>query len=107
MDRNSTVKSRFEILKTVYRQCGGKAGEFVVFHPRQIENAFFTDVQFDLKIMKEKGFLDFKGNFATHRFQIALTPAGASLVEDAFRSMKLEADEKDAFLDSVLEKLKI
>ncbi|MDO4552935.1 MAG: hypothetical protein Q4C22_05310 [Bacillota bacterium] len=107
MDRNSSVRSRFEILKTVYRQAGGAAGKRVLFFPRQIEDAFFNDVSYDLKIMREKGLVEYSGNFITYRFRISLTEKGAALVARAYEGMKLPEEERASVLEEVFQELRI
>lgn len=103
----NSVNTRLEILKTIYRLANKQAGKMIKLDAAQIDGAYYSEIIYELRFLKERGLVTFNNNFISRRFRIALTDAGVQLMEDAYHALSLKGTEKDELLAQTFAKLKI
>jgi len=101
------VNTRLQILKTIYRMANKKADTPVSIDPAVIDGGYFSDINYQLRFLKEKGLVDYKKSYVNLKFKISLTPEGVRVIEDAYRALTLEEPEKSELLNQTFAKMKI
>ncbi|GAB1477216.1 hypothetical protein MASR2M70_20540 [Bacillota bacterium] len=103
----NAVSTRLEIMQTLYKLSGKKAGNTVRFFPAQINGAYYSEISHQMRFLQEKGLVAFKKNMVSTRFMAELTEEGLAFMEDAYKAAALPDTEKDEALKELFKKLKI
>lgn len=101
------INTRLEILKTIYRLSGERAGVPIRFFAAQIDGGYYSEIHHQMRFLREKGLIGFTRNIVSKRFVAELTESGLKLVHDAYEALKLEQCEKDQALNEVFKGIKI
>lgn len=103
----NAVSTRLEILQTLYKLSGKKAGSTVRFFPAQINGGYYSEINHQMRFLQERGLVIFKKNIVSTRFMAELTEEGLALMEGAYGALDLTDSEKDEALTAIFKKLKI
>lgn len=103
----NAVSTRLEILKTVYKLSGKKAGSTVSFFAAQINGGYYSEINHQMRFLQERGLVTFKKNMVSTRFMVELTEEGLAFMEDAYRAFELVDTEKDKALTEIFKRIKI
>lgn len=104
---DNAVNTRLEIIKTIYRLSGMQAKKRIRLDPAQIEGGYYSELKYELRLLKEKGLIDFTGNLISRKFQIALTDKGVQWIENAYQALSFEKSEKEMRLNELFSEIKI
>ena len=105
--QKNPVTTRLEILKTIYRLSQQQANKRIKIDPAQIDGCYYSEVNYELRFLQQRGLIAYNGNIVSRKFQIELTQEGVQLMDDAYRAFTLNESAKDELLANVFSKLKL
>ncbi|PKM85335.1 MAG: hypothetical protein CVU86_02635 [Firmicutes bacterium HGW-Firmicutes-11] len=100
------VNTRLEILKTLYRQSDKRPDQPIKLDPAQIDGGYYSEINFQLRFLQDRGLVNYNGNVVSRRFRVSLTKEGVEFMEDSYQALALSGEEKDLRLESLFQKLR-
>lgn len=100
------VNTRLEILKTLYRQAEKVSDRPIKLDPAQIDGGYYSEINFQLRFLQDRGFINYNGNVISRRFRVSLTKDGVDFMEDSYRALALPEEDKDIRLEELFQKLR-
>lgn len=100
------VKTRLEILRTIYRLAEKQPDRTIKLDAAQIDGGYYAEINYQLRFLQERNLVDYKKNFISRKFYVSLTSDGVQLIDKAYHALSLNSEEKDKLLDQVFAKIK-
>lgn len=100
------VNTRLEILKTLYRQADKQPDRPIKLDPAQIDGGYYSEINFQLRFLQDRGLVNYNGNVVSRRFRVSLTKDGVDFMENSYRALSLAEEAKEAQLELLFQKLR-
>ncbi|HOA42647.1 MAG TPA: hypothetical protein PLD22_03285 [Bacillota bacterium] len=100
------VSTRLEILRTLYTLSDKRPGKIVKFYAAQINGGYYSEINYQMRFLQERGLLEYSRNIISKQFSAALTESGIAFMEDAYQALKSDETEREARLEEIFARIK-